>query len=300
MSHLTSNMTENKPVLLHWVILVFLAIVWGSSFILIKEGLKVFEALQVGSLRAFIAFLVLIPFLFFKRFRDFKGGQWIAVFFVGLLGSFLPALLFSSAQTRISSSMAAILNSMTPLSTLVIGVLFFKTLFNKMKMSGVILGILGSALIVYFRNGDDPQGNSFWYALLALLAGVCYATEANIINRFLQKNSPMGITVWSFALVSPIAGLILFSTGAHEVEIATPESWKALGALLLLGIAGTALAMSFFNYLIQSTSALFASTVTYLIPFVALLWGIADGEIVSIWDWAGLLFILTGIYLTGK
>ncbi len=292
-------MKENKPSLLSWTLFLLLALIWGSSYILIKYSLKAFEPLQLGTLRVFIAFVALSPFLLIRKFRDFRGKQWIYVVLVGLLGSAIPAVLFATAQTKIDSSLAAILNALVPLSTLVTGALFFKERFTGFKIAGVMLGVAGSAAIILTRTSGMLDGKNV-FALLVILAGICYAVETNILKHYLGSVSAMGLTVCSFACIGPLAGILAFQSGVMDVMTHVEGAWQALGFLAILSVMGTAVAITLFNQLIQDTTPLFASAVTYLIPVVALMWGIRDGEIIGWIDFLGLGCILLGIYLTGK
>ena len=286
--------------MINFLLLLLIALIWGSSFILIKLSLKYFEPVHVGSIRVFIAFMALAPALLIPRFRVFKGKEWLHVTLVGLLGSFVPALLFATAQTKIPSSLAAILNTLVPLSTLLIGIIFFQTTFNKNKSAGVLIGIAGSLVIILFRNSGFSLPPNIFQILLVLLAGVCYAVSANILKSKLHMHSPVAITAWSFVLVGPLAGVIALQTGAATAVAENPETWIGLGYLAILAVMSTAVAMILFNHLIQRTSAVFASTVTYLIPIVAIGWGLADAEVIQLTDIIGLLLILLGIYLTGR
>ena len=292
-------MSENKPTLASWALLILLALIWGSSYILIKYSLEVFTPVQLASLRVTIAFLALLPFLFVWRLKNLTRKQWVYVALVGLLGSALPAILFATAQTKITSSLAAILNALVPLSTLMIGVFFFKEKLNNYNLAGVILGIAGCVATLLIRSNGLLDGNNL-FALLVLVAGVCYGIATNILKRGLSGLPAIGLTAWSFVFVGPASTALAFQSGAFEVFKTNPEAWKALGYLAILGVMGTAVAISLFNVLIQKTTALFASTCTYLIPVVAVLLGINAGEVIHAVDLLGLGCILVGIYLTGK
>jgi len=281
------------------MLLILLALIWGSSYILIKYALKVFTPLQLASLRVTIAFVALLPFLFVWQLKNLTAKQWLYVALVGLLGSALPAILFATAQTKISSSLAAILNALVPLFTLLVGAFFFKENLNNFKIAGVLLGIIGCGATIFIRSNGLLDGNNL-FALLVIVAGICYGIATNILKRGLSGLPAIGLTAWSFVFVGPVAAAIAYQSGAIEVFKTNPEAWKALGYLAILGVMGTAVAISLFNVLIQKTTALFASTCTYLIPVVAVLWGLNDGEVIHAVDLVGLGCILLGIYLTGK
>lgn len=262
---------------LPWLILIVLAIVWGSSFILIKRGLEHFSPGEVGALRVIITWLFLVPFAL-RRIKGFTRKQWITLFSVGMIGSLIPAFLFAAAQKGIDSSLAGILNSLTPLFTLLVGMVFFSTRPKWYNIAGVVIGLAGALGLVSVSGGGNFTFN-MGFAILIILAAVCYAINVNIVKAFLQGVEPVSITALSFFTVGSMAAayLLLFTpfieTTSHQAEAA-----EGLGYIALLAIAGTGLALMLFNRLIQMTSAVFASSVTYFIPIVALIWGIADGE----------------------
>jgi drug/metabolite transporter (DMT)-like permease len=269
-------MSNNKP-WLPWLILFLLAIVWGSSFILIKRGLEIFSAGEVGALRVIITWLFLIPFAL-RHIRGFSRRQWIIFFAVGMIGSLIPAFLFAAAQKGIDSSLAGILNSLTPLFTLLLGMAFFKTRPKWFNIAGVFIGLAGAMGLVSV-SGNGNFSFNMGFAILIIIAAVCYAINVNTVKAFLQNVDPISITALSFFTVGPLAAVYLLAGTPFISSAATnPEIYKGLMYLAILAIGGTGLALMLFNRLIQMTSAVFASSVTYFIPIIALIWGIADGE----------------------
>lgn len=281
------------------MLLILLSLIWGSSYILIKYALKTFTPVQLASVRVTIATLALLPFMFNRQIKNLTGKKWVYVLLVGLLGSALPAILFAVAQTKISSSLAAILNALVPLSTLIVGALLFHAEFNRFKMLGVVLGIAGCGATILIRSNGLFDGNNL-FALLVLVAGICYAFATNILKHRLSGIPSVTLTAWSFIGVGPVSVALAYQSGVPEVLQTNPDAWRAVGYIAILGILGTAVAIILFNTLIQKTTALFASTCTYLIPVVAVFWGISDGEVIHAVDLIGLGAILVGIYLTGK
>lgn len=262
---------------LPWLILIVLALVWGSSFILIKRGLEHFSPGEVGALRVIITWLFLVPFAL-RRIKGFTLKQWITLFSVGMIGSLIPAFLFAAAQKGIDSSLAGILNSLTPLFTLLVGMAFFSTRPKWYNIAGVLIGLSGALGLVSVSGGGNFTFN-MGFAILIILAAICYAINVNIVKAFLQGVEPVSITALSFFTVGPLAATyLLFFTPFIEITSHQAGAAEGFGYIALLSIAGTGLALMLFNRLIQMTSAVFASSVTYFIPIVALVWGIADGE----------------------
>lgn len=271
-----------------------LACIWGSSFILMKRGLAQYNATQVASLRLVFAGISLAP-LGWRRWSRIRPRDWRYLLAVALLGNGIPAFLFTTAQTQLSSSLTGALNSLVPLFALLIGVVFFKTTTNRPQLWGVGLGLFG-ALVLILVGAGNRWTNPNAYALLVVLATLCYATSATLIKMRLQAYPSLTITSASIPLlVLPAAGYL-----AWVQPLGVPESisaWQALGAIFVLGFGGTALALLLFYHLIAQTSPLFATSVTYLMPIVALLWGWLDGELIATEQLAGMSTILLGVYM---
>jgi drug/metabolite transporter (DMT)-like permease len=282
---------------LKWVYLTFLALVWGSSFILIKRGLIGLSALQVGSLRIIFAalFLLLIGFRSLPKIPKYK---WKYIAMTSMFGTFVPAFLFALAQTEIDSSVTSILNSLTPLNTLVLGSLVFGISFQKRQLWGVFIGLAGSLLLVFNGAMNHPDQN-YYYAILVIIASICYAINVNLIKRFLSDLSPLSITTGNFAILILPASLILFFTGFSEV-IHRESVQHAVLFIVVLGVVGTGIANILFFKLIQISSPVFATSVTYLIPVVAFFWGLLDNEMLTPVQFVGAFIILIGVYLSAK
>jgi drug/metabolite transporter (DMT)-like permease len=282
---------------LKWVYLTVLALIWGSSFILIKKGLIGLTAFQLGSLRIIFAafFLLLIGF---KSLVKIPRHQWKYIALTSVFGTFIPAYLFAIAQTQIDSSVSSILNSLTPLNTLVLGALAFGLQFRRNQVFGVLIGLIGSALLILNGAANHPEQN-YYYAILVVIASLCYATNVNLIKRFLPDLSPLSITTGNFAVLLVPASLILFFTGFFDV-IHVAEVQHSLLFILLLGVLGTGIANIIFFKLIQISSPVFATSVTYLIPVVAFFWGLLDHEMLTFVQFIGAFIILIGVYLSAK
>ncbi len=280
--------------------LVILSLIWGTSFILIKKSLAAFSPAQVSCLRMTISALAFLPVLAFKhRHMDWSKLPFLLV--VGLTGSGIPAFLFSTAQLHISSAMAGILNSLTPLFTFLLGVIFFKVAFGLYRLLGVLLGLLGAILLIALTNSGDLSSGNAIYGLLIVLSSVCYAISTNIIGRYLQNMNALLISSASFGLVAIPLSIYLFAGTDFLARMeSVPQAWSSLGYVVILSMVGTVAATIVFFRLVQQTSPVFGSTVAYLIPLVALSWGLADGERVGWPHLIGMAFILSGVYLSRR
>ena len=282
---------------LKWIYLTILALVWGSSFILIKKGLVGLNPLQLGSLRIIFAaiFLLLIGF---KSLSKIPGTKWKYIALTSMFGTFLPAYLFAIAQTEIDSSVSSILNSLTPLNTLVFGALVFGLQFKRNQVFGILIGLAGSGLLVLNGAANHPEQN-YYYAVLVLIASICYALNVNLIKRHLHDLSPLSITTGNFTVLFILAFLVLFFSGFFDVvqEVKVQES---VLFIMILGIVGTGIANILFFKLIQMSSPVFATSVTYLIPVVAFGWGLLDNGALTPIQFFGAFIILIGIYVSAR
>ncbi|MBX2845269.1 MAG: DMT family transporter [Saprospiraceae bacterium] len=289
-------MENQQPTLSNWLTLIFLGAVWGSSFILMKKALISFSASQVAGLRVAISFLVFFPFAL-RYLKKIPKEKWKYIAAVGALGSLFPAYLFAKAQTQLDSAPAGILNSLTPLFTFLWGISLFGQKGNLQRFLGILLGFVGACLLII----DPNQGFSLnEYALLIVLATILYGLSGNVTKHYLQEVNPIHITAVSFFFVGLPALILLGSTDVVSVLQNDPESWKALGYVSILSLGGTALALMLFWKLVQDTDALFGAIVTYLIPIVAIIWGIVDGESLQLIQYFGFGLILISVFLMGK
>lgn len=281
-----------------YLILLLLAAIWGSSFILMKRGMTVFSPNQVAALRMFIAFVFLLP-LTYKHIKKEMVPHWKAFLAVGFFGNFVPAFLFTKAETGISSSLAGMLNSLTPLFTLILGIAFFKIKVTRINVLGIIIGFAG-ALGLISASGLADLGTNINYSYLVVIATFFYGVSVNIIKKYLSGINSVTITVWAFTMVGPPAGLYLITTDFSERLQFASGAIEAMGYITLLAVVGTAIAVIVFNMLIKQTTALFASSVTYLIPIVAMIWGFADHENVNFMHFLCICIILIGVYMVNK
>lgn len=278
-----------------WLILSILALTWGSSFILIKKSLEVFTPYQIGSIRVIVSGLLLMG-IGIPAIRKMDKRTLLWMIFAGAMGNFVPMFLFPLAQLKVSSSMAGILDTLVPVFVLILGFSFFKMRSKIIQWIGSIIGFIGAAILMYF-SADSSGDSDIGYSLLIVLATVCYAGSALIVNQKLHhvpslKLSASVFTVWMFPSI-----IILLFSGFFQDFKGTPGQLHGLGFLSILSVVGTALAMLLYFRLIQTTSAIFASMVTYLIPIVAVFWGLLAGEHFNTWYALGGLLILSGIYM---
>ena len=259
----------------------------------------VYSSSEVGALRIFIAFLVLTP-LIFKHVKKEHFKYWPAFLGMGMLGNFIPAFLFTKAETVISSSLAGMLNSLTPLFTLLFGVLLFKAKTKTLNVIGILIGFIGAIGLLVTGKSED-MGNNLSFGLYVVIATISYAMSVNIIKRFLNEGPAVSATVWALMFIGPVAGIYLFTATDFTADLQNhPEAYSSLGYISILAIFGTAISVIIFNILIRNTNALFASSVTYLIPIVAMIWGIFDGEAVLLQHFIWIVVILLGVYLVNK
>lgn len=277
-----------------WAAMLFLALVWGSSFILMKRGLEAFTYIQVAAIRNVFAFTILLP-VAIKNINRITRQNAKSIAIVGFAGIFFPSFLFTLAQTQISSSLAGMLNSASPLFALIVGLLFYGSRPLKTQTFGIIVGFVGALLLITNGNFDSISSINL-YAFFILFATFGYGINANEVRHRLGGLNGVHITALSFLLIGPPALAILLSTNIQEAY-KSPLFWQSLAAVLVLSAFGSVISLFVYNSLIHKTSALFATSVTYLIPIFAIMWGISDGETVGITQILGMAIVLLGVYM---
>lgn len=280
------------------IILAFLSLVWGSSFILIKKGLIAFDPLQVGTIRIMFASLVLLPFAIKNISSHFKK-DWKKFLLIGLIGNFTPAILFAYAETGITSSLAGILNALTPMFTLILGAMFFATKINKRQSTGLLIGF-GGSVALSFIGSDGGLGSFNYYAAIVIVATLCYGININLLKKWFPRLSSLILTSLAMFSIGPIAVIYLLSTDFVSIVTNNDAALLSLFYLFLLGAVGTSFALVLFNKIIQITTPVFASTVTYLIPIAAVMWGIIDDEVLYPIHFVGMVMIISGVYIVNK
>ncbi len=290
--------TSELPGKVDYAILGFLSIIWGSSFILIKLGLDYFTPMQVGALRIFIAAIAFVPISIYK-WKEIDWKLWPFYLIVGMCGSGIPSFLFPLAQQELSSSVTGVLNSLTPLFTLIIGAWILKSKINNAKIFGVILGLIGAVLLILL--GDNLDLNEkLYYGFYVLLATICYGTSVNVAKAKMNHINPTLLMSNSFLLILPFAVIAFFTSDTHTTIMETPGISKGILYVALLSLLGTFYASILFYKMVQRTNPVFSSSVTYLIPIVSLFWGVLDGEAFGIYHAFGMVLILVGVFFSRK
>jgi drug/metabolite transporter (DMT)-like permease len=282
--------------------LVLLALVWGSSFILIKKALVVFSPGEVGAFRIVTAALVLLP-LGIPKVKQLNKKQLGYLLCIGFLGSFIPAFLFATAQTQLSSSLAGVINALTPLMVGVIGALLFKTKISKQNGIGLVIALLGVCILVLAGNSGELDVFSGFnlYGLLIVLASICYGFNVNIIKYKIKEIQPTAITAISLVMVLPIAAIYLFGFTQFSFKLLYVEgAYQAAAYITFLGTIGTAAALILFNSIVKLVTPVFASSVTYIIPLVAIFWGVLDGEALFPFHYLGIFAVVVGVWIGNR
>lgn len=282
-----------------WIYLLILSVIWGSSFILIKKSLLGLTPYQLGALRTVITGIILLSAGFFQL-KHIPKSKWKWLLFSGLLGSFFPAFFFAIAETEIDSAVASILNSLVPLNTILLGFAVFKITSTKRQIMGVIIGFIGTAILILKGAELNPNQN-YLYAGFVIASTLMYAANVNIIKRYLQDVKPLAIAAGNYVFIIIPALIILLCTDFFTSErLNHPHLVDSIIYVTILSVFGTAIAKVVFNKLVQISTPVFASSVTYVMPIVALIWGLLDGESFSVLQGLAATLILVGVYLSHK
>jgi len=283
---------------LNWFIFIILSIIWGSSFIMMKEGLLHLTAFQVASLRIVFAGVVLLPSAIIN-FKKVPPGKLGIIFISGVLGSLLPAYLFCVAELGIDSALAGTLNSLTPIFVIITGALFFRSRTTSNKIFGIGVAFTGSILLLLSK-GHIPESQNLVYISFVVLATVCYGFNVNMVHKHLHHIGSLQIASVALTLNAIPALVVLYFTGYFSLPLSDSGILYSTGHAALLGVLGTAVASVIFYILIKRAGAVFSSMVTYGIPVIANLWGLFYGEEVGWKQFGCLALILTGVYLANR
>ena len=283
---------------LKWFYLILLSVIWGSSFILIKKGLVGLTAYEVGALRIVLTSIFLFS-VGFKSLKKVEKHHWKWIGITGFIGSFFPPFFFALAQNHIDSAVASILNSLTPLSTIITGMLFLGMKNTKLQFLGVFIGFFGT-LILLFAGADINPDQNYWYSILIIVSTIAYAFNVNILKKYLGDVNALAITTGNFLWIFFPALASLYFSGFFETILESDEMQTSFFYVAVLSLFGTALAKVIFNKLVQMASPVFASSVTYTMPIVAVMWGLFDGESFSFLQIIAAVIILIGVYLANK
>ncbi len=281
----------------NWVLFVVLAFIWGSSFILMKEGLVALDAFQVASLRIISSAMVLLP-VAYRAFKEIPRQKIFIVFLSGLMGSLLPAYLFCIAEQELDSALAGTLNSLTPIFVIIIGALFFRNRTSFIKIVGIMIAFAGSVLLYFFQPVFSP--NNALYVMYIVAATILYGINVNMVQRELKDIPSVKAVAAALTSNAVPALIVLYFTGYFNLDLTSKEILASTGYSFILGIFGTALASILFYILIKRAGAVFSSMVTYAIPLVANFWGTVYGEKVGLVQIVCLIIILAGVYIANK
>jgi drug/metabolite transporter (DMT)-like permease len=280
-----------------WISFIVLTIAWGSSFMLVKRGLQSYSPWQVASIRLTAAMTVFLPFAI-RYFKEIPKAQLPYIFLSGLLSMCIPAFLFCAAQVGLSSSIVSILNALTPAFTFIVGVFFYHQKSKMMQIVGLTIGFIGSALLIFINPKGEITLN--YYAFYVVAATVCYGINVNMVKRFLPDVKALHLTSVAVTVSGVLALPYLLSTDWFTIFNTAPKGKESFFAAVALGVISTAFAQFIFNRMLQFSTAVFASSITYFIPIVAVMWGVLDGEILLPLHFLGMAFIIGGILILNK
>ena len=282
-----------------WLFLIILSLIWGTSFILIKKSLIGLTPYQLGALRTIVTGFILFC-VGFRSIKHIEKQHWKWIALSGFLGSFFPSFLFSIAETEIDSAVASILNSLVPLNTILVGLALFKITTNLRQVAGVIIGFAGTAFLILEGADLNPKQN-YLFAAYVIIATLMYATNVNIIKKHLQDVKALSIATGNYVCIYiPALIVLLFTNFFSEETFNHPKFNESIFYVVFLSLFGTAIAKVLFNRLVQISTPIFASSVTYIMPIVALLWGLNDGETFSLTQGIATLVILCGVYIANR
>lgn len=275
--------------------LILLALIWGSSFILYKRALVVFTPIEVVSMRLVLSGLALLPF-WIQGHHKIPKNDWKYILYSGIIGNGIPVFLFALAVSLAASGVVGTLNSLTPLFSLLLGMIFYQIPFRWMKVTGVLLGLIGAALLV-LNKGQGNISDHYLAGILAIIATIFYGWNSLLTKKHLSKYSAKTVSAGALICVGVPSFIILLFTNALTKIAYNPDALQALGFTVILSIGGTAMANIIYYRLIAQAGAIYAASVAYLMPLIALMWAWLDGENILPIHWLGFLTILIGVGL---
>ena len=281
-----------------WIYLSILALVWGSSFILMKKALIGLTPIQLGALRVLIAAVFLLV-IGFKSLKEIQPKHYKYIVYTAITGTFVPVFLFAYAVSGIDSSIASILNSLTPFNTFIVGALAFGFTFKKQQLLGIFIGLIGTVILI-LKGADLNPNQNYWLSFLIIIASIGYAFNVNIVKKHLHDISALSIVAGNFLLLIIPAFIVLTFTDFFSTFEMNQTNINSLGYVTILAVVGTGLAKVLYNKMVHLATPIFASSVTYLIPIVAVFWGMLDGERLSFIQLVAAVIILLGVYLVNK
>lgn len=278
-------------------ILLVLGMIWGSSFILMKKSLRTWQPDEMAAARIFFAGVFLVP-LIISQIKNVPKKDYVMLIVTGLFGNAIPAFLFAFAQTHIDSALGGMINSTTPIFTLIFGLIIFRIRISALAIGGIFIGLGGAVYLIY--SYGNSIGGDWRYAMLAVAASVCYGLSLNLIKSKVGHLPPIIIAGFPFVVTAPLAFIYLGSRGTFSRLASSSSMLGDMTYIVVLALMATAIGVYLFNLLIKQTSALFASLTTYLIPAFAILWGFSDGEEIGYYYFVGILLILAAIWMVNR
>ena len=289
---------KNKN-LIAWSLLIVLAIIWGSSPILIKKALIKLDPFEIGALRLTLASFVLFPFLA-KNLKEIQSKDYFILFVSGVVGNVLPYFLYPIAQTKIDSATSGVLTSLTPFFALIVGVVFYKLKATKNNIIGLIIGFFGTSLLILF-SGKAGGFTVDLFGLFVVAATLLYGINLNLVKYHLNHLRPITITSFSIVSILPITIYILLYFTPFLSHVSDFKTYSLeFGYVFILGVLGTSIATIVFYNLIKIKDTVFASMVTYLMPVVAIIFGVIDGEIINAVQLFGMILVMAGVFINSK
>ena len=285
-----------------WTIFIILCFIWGSSFKLMHDSQAGLNSVQIAAVRIFSAGLIFLPFGIF-HINKIPRKKVLLVILSAVFGNLLPAFLFAEAIMKIDASLAGILNSLTPICVVVISIFLFRDKIRSQKIIGVLIGFLGLVLLTTLPLIIEKKGlnlDNLGYTLLIVLATFLYGINVNMVSHYLKNINPIHIATVSLAFMVIPTAIVLWQQDFLALDFNERTVNYSIWAAVILGVAGSAIATALFYILVQRAGGLFASLVTYGIPFIALFWGFIDGEKITVLEIVCLLIILLGVYLANR
>lgn len=278
-----------------WTMFWTLAVIWGSSFLLIKVAVEDLEPLHLVSIRIGLAAVCMGVYLRVTRRRwPSERSQQIALLFVGVMNTAVPFTLITWGEQNIDSGLATVLNATVPLFTLVFAhVALADERITSQKVLGLILGFLGVVLLAS-RSTDSSSANSMSGQLAVLAASGCYAVSVVVLRRYLRQVDPF--TIAGYSLMVGAVTVIAIALAALPLPDVGSLGAKSLAAAVVLALLNTVLAYFLYYGLLGQWGATRSTLVTYAMPPIGVTLGalFLDETV----DWrivVGAALILAGI-----
>lgn len=282
-----------------YIALILLSLIWGGSFFFIKNLLHDFGPWGIAFLRSTFGFLfITIVMLTMRKPFALREIRWLPTFVIAMINMALPWTLIGFSETRLASSMASVLNATTPIWTMLVGLVFFGSVFRRIQWMGMGVALVGLIILLGIRPGSFITVDFIGFAAM-ISATLCYAVGSQLSKRLLGGLTMYQLTFGTLLGAMVGSGIIAFTTEKIDLsKIAEPAN---IGSLVGLGIFGSGVAYILFNYMVLKGSPEFATSVTYLVPATAMVWGytLLDEPI----GWSliiGLILILSGVFITNR